>query len=678
MLAETANLLLHLRGNNEKAMAKNYKKQPTLSNLNLRQLNLKFHYAVITAIQLFLPGCQSLPETVISEGEWPVYGGDPGGMKYSKLDQIDRDNVDQLELAWTWKTGEEPLLGPRQPKRGEDVWPGMFEATPLMIDGMLILSTPLNRVVALNPDTGAELWRYDPRAYEWGRTDTHRGVATWTDGRERRIFINTRWRLIAIDARTGQPISTFGQGGEIDLTRNLIWEVHSRLHYRNTSPPAVYKDLVIVGSAMYDRGTVYRRSPPGDVQAFDVRTGKRAWSFHTIPQEGEFGTETWEDESWSYTGNANVWGPFTVDAERGLVYLPVSAPNNDYYGGHRKGDNLFSQSIVCLDATTGERVWHFQTIHHGLWDWDLSSPPNLVTIEVNGKNIDAVVMLGKTGFAYVFDRVSGEPVWPIEERPVPQSDVPGERTSPTQPFPTRPPPFSKQGFDQDDVVDFTPEIRAMALELIRDYRMGPLFTPPSLDGTIFRPGGGGGANYGGAAFDPETGVLYVRSVNMPGFLKLEKNKPGEREADYEMFISDMAMEHALDGLPISKPPYALMTAIDLNEGTHVWQVPLGDSPWIREHPLLEGLELPPLGIAISVGLSGPLATKGGLVFISGGSSSLYAMDMLNGETLWEFDLGGGGYGNPMTYQTRSGRQYVVIATGEDSEAELKAFALPPR
>ena len=623
-----------------------------------------------------LVGCQTALERTERGVEWPIYGGDSGGMKYSPLTQINRSNVQLLELAWTWKTGEEPLLGPRRP-RGHDVWPGMFEATPLMIGDSLYLSTPFNRVVALNASTGAELWSYDPRAYEWGRTDTHRGVATWTNGEERRIFINTRWRLIAIDASTGTPIPTFGQNGEIDLTKNLIWEVHSKLHYRNTSPPVVYENLVIVGSGMWDRGAVYKRSPPGDVQAFDVRTGRRVWSFHTIPQEGEFGNETWEDDSWSYTGNTNVWGPFTVDDRRGLVYLPVSAANSDYYGGHRKGDNLFSQTIVCLNANTGERVWHFQTIHHGLWDWDLSSPPNLVTIQVDGRTIDAVVMLGKTGFAYVFDRVTGEPVWPIEERRVPESDVPGERVSPTQPFPTKPPPFSKQGFTLDDVIDFTPEVRAMAIEKIKDYRLGPLFTPPSLEGTIIMPGGGGGANYGGAAFDPEGGVLYVRSTNLLGLLKLEKNEPGVGEVDYEMRISDMVLEDAVDGLPISQPPYAVLTAIDLNAGEHVWQVTLGDSPWIRNHPLLQQVELPQLGIAISVGLSGPLVTRGGLVFISGGSSALYAIDSLSGETLWKADLGGGGYGNPMTYQTRSGRQYVVIATGEE-DAALMAFALPQR
>ncbi len=636
-------------------------------------------------VMLLLLAAALLPahaQAVPQGHDWPVYGGDLGGMKYSSLTQINRSNVHRLELAWTWETGEQPIPVSRGPIRGQGVRPGLFEATPLMIGDTLYLSTPYNRVVALDATTGAELWSYDPRAYEWGRGQPfmHRGVATWTDGKERRIFINSRWRLIALDARTGRPIPEFGQGGEIDLTKDLIWEVYSRLHYGSTSPPVVYKDLVIVGSMMSDY-QMYRRNPPGDVQAFDVHTGKRVWSFHTIPQEGEFGNETWEDGSWSYTGSTNVWGPFTVDDKRGLVYLPVGTPNSDFYGGHRKGDNLFAESIVCLDANTGKRLWHFQTVHHGIWDYDLAAPPNLVTIHVDGRTIDAVVALGKTGFAYVFDRVTGEPVWPIEERPVPQSDVPGERTSPTQPFPTKPPPFAKQGFTEDDVIDFTPELRAMALEQLdtNNYRMGPIFTPPSLQGTVTMPGDGGGANWGGAAFDPESGLLYVRAINLPTLIKLVKPEPGRVEVDYVRtgFLLEVA-----DGLPIHKPPYSVLTAIDLNAGERVWEVTLGDSPNIRNHPLLQGLKLPPLGIDwVRHGSpAGPLLTGGGLVFISGGLK-LYAIDKANGETLWEGDLAGArGFANPMTYQTRSGRQFVVIATSkrDGADAQLMAFALPQR
>ncbi len=639
---------------------------------------------LLAASLWFVAGCSARPQADLDGQDWPVYGGDPGGMKYSSLTQINRSNVHELELAWTWKTGEQPIPASRGPIRGQDVRPGPFEATPLMINDTLYLSTPYNRVVALDASTGTKLWSYDPRAYEWGSppftslAHIHRGVATWTDGRERRIFINSRWRLIALDAKTGKPIPEFGQGGEIDRTKDLIWDVSSRLHFMSTSPPVVYNDLVIVGSTVSD-GWIYKRNPPGDVQAFDVRTGRLVWSFHTIPQEGEFGNETWEDGSWSYTGSANVWGPFTLDDERGLVYLPVSTPNSDFYGGHRKGDNLFAESIVCLDANTGKRVWHFQTVHHGLWDYDLAAPPNLVTIHVDGRTIDAVVVLGKTGFAYVFDRVTGEPVWPIEERAVPQSNVPGEQTSPTQPFPTKPPPFSRQGFTLDDLIDFTPELQSEALDVVKDYRLGPIFTPPSLEGTVIM-GEGGGANWGGAAFDPESGLLYVRAMNFPTLIKLVKPEPGLVEVDYVR--TGFGLELA-DGLPIHKPPYSVVTAIDLNIGEHAWQVPLGDSPEIRNHPLLQGLELPRFGMAeLTHGVfAGPLATRGGLVFVSGGGLALYAIDNATGETLWEGDLAGArGLANPMTYQTRSGRQFVVIATSKPSgaDAQLMAFALPER
>ncbi|HSM04109.1 MAG TPA: pyrroloquinoline quinone-dependent dehydrogenase [Longimicrobiales bacterium] len=618
--------------------------------------------------------------------EWPSYGGDPGGTKFSPLVQINRENVHRLELAWTWETAEEPIPGYKTPARGQGaVRPGPFEATPLMIGDTLYLSTPYNSVVALDAGTGTELWSYDPRAWEWGRLYLssdfhHRGVATWTDGRERRIFLNSRWRLIALDATTGEPIPTFGDQGEVDLTADLAWPVMTRLHYSQTSPPAVFEDLVIVGSGIPDYMD-YRGQPPGDVQAFDARTGERVWSFHTIPQEGEFGNDTWEDGSWAHTGSTNVWGPITVDDERGLVYLPVSTPASDFYGGHRQGNNLFAESIVCLDARTGERVWHFQTVHHGLWDYDLSAPPNLVTITVEGRTIDAVVVLGKTGFAYVFDRVTGDPVWPIEERPVPASDVPGERASPTQPFPTRPAPFMKQGFSLDDLVDFTPELRARAMEAVEGYRMGPIFTPPSLEGTVVT-GEAGGANWGGGAFDPRDGVLYVRSTNLPTLIALARPDPGDAEVDYVR--SAASLLEAADGIPIHKPPYATLSALDLDTGDYLWQVPLGDSPAIRNHPLLQGLDLPPLGVfkwPPHGTFAGPLATAGGLVFISGGAFELYAFHGGTGETLWAGDLDGSrGLSNPMTYQTRDGRQFVVVATSAEgnTDSRLMAFALPGR
>lgn len=626
-----------------------------------------FSVAMTLVIALVTAACGS------PNGDWPVYGGDPGAMKYSALTTINRANVAALELAWEWRTNETRIEETDSTRAAR---PGNFQVTPLMIHDTLFLSTPYNRVVALDAETGAEFWSYDPGAYRFGQPSNgtgfvHRGVATWTDGSERRVFIASRWRLIAIDASTGQPIADFGENGEVDLTADLIWDVN-RLHYTNTSPPVVYQDLIIVGNGVGDRLT-YKNDPPGDVQAYDVRTGERVWSFHMTPQPGEFGHETWEDESWRDVGHTNVWAPFTVDVERGLAYFPVSTPSNDWYGGARTGDNLFAESIVCLDAKTGERVWHFQTVHHGLWDYDLPAPPILGTITVDAQRIDAVIVLGKTGFAYVFDRVTGEPVWPINERPVGQSSVPGERTAATQPFPTRPAPFSVQGFTTDDVIDFTPEIRAAALDYLSQFQLGPMFTPPSLEGTVVMPGLIGGAGWGGGAFDPETGILYVKGNNSPTIARLIQPPMSDTiQADYgrdRRASSRLRLEG--ESLPINKPPYGTVTAIDMNSGDHLWQVPVGDTPDIGNHPLLRDLDLPRLGVT---GSPGPMVTSSGLIFLTGGGSVLYALDTRDGSVLWAHDLGGTGYAVPMTYETAN-RQFVVIATGAGEDATLKAFAL---
>ena len=610
------------------------------------------------------------------DGDWPYYGGDAGGRKYSLLSQLSPDNVASLEVAWVWETGEAPITGPRLPVPRHRVYPASFEVTPIVLGGVMYLSTSYNRVVALDPDTGSQLWSYDPRTTDWGQVPNgtgfvHRGISIWRGQNEERIFLNSRWRLIAIDPVIGEPIPSFGTRGEIDLTSNLIWPVN-RLHYTQTSPPVIYKNLVILGNGVWD-GFVYEQDPPGNVQAFDVRTGELVWSFNLIPQEGEFGNDTWENESWRTTGHTNVWAPFTLDEERGLLYLPVGTPSNDYYGGHRKGDNLFAESIVCLNAQTGERVWHFQTVRHGLWDYDLSSPPTLMTIEANGKSIDAVAVPTKTGFVFVFDRETGEPVWPIEERDVPISDVPGERTALTQPFPSKPPPISKQGLNESDLIDFTPELHNEAKELIQRYRHGGLYVPPSKEGTIAMPGILGGANWGGAAFDPETSYLYVKASNFPSLLTVGPGDPERTEGDYSV---DRARRRLTlkNGLPINKPPYGVMTAIDMNKGEHVWQVPVGDDLRVRGHDALTGIDLPKrLG---SVGATGPIVTRGGLVFVSGGAHSLYAFDKLTGREIWSHDLGMRSNANPMTYQGVSGRQYVVIAAGMGTGNRLIAFALP--
>jgi glucose dehydrogenase len=612
--------------------------------------------------------------------EWPTHDGDLGASKYSRLTQVNRENVSRLTVAWTWETGEKAIPVARMTFPGRPITPGKFQGTPVKVGDTLFISTSYTEVVALDAETGAEKWRFDPKAYEWGMLPRgcgfcHRGVAVWTDGRETRVFINTRWRLIALDGLTGEPVAGFGHKGEVDLTEGLVWEVN-KLHYTQTSPPLVFENLVIVGSGMPDN-RIYKKNPPGDVQAFDVRTGERVWSFHTIPQKGEFGNDTWEDESWSYTGSTNVWGPFSIDEERGLVYLPIGTPNNDFYGGHRKGNDLFAETLVCLDARTGKRVWHFQTVHHGVWDYDLPGPPNMVTITVDGKRIDAVAMAGKTGFVYVFDRVTGEPVWPIEERPVPASDVPGERMSTTQPYPTKPPPFIRQALTEDELIDFTPEIKAKALKAVEGYRLGAIFDPPSLEGTITLPGVWGGANWGGAGFDPETGRLYVRSIEWPFVYKLGKPKPGTVDADYDIAgVPPVEVE----GLPIHKPPYATLTAIDLNRGEIAWQVPFGDMPELHRHPLLRGVEVPPTGEAPPQhGQAGPLVTAGGLVFLSSASPYLYVFDKATGNLVWKTELDGrNGFGSPMTYTSPSGRQMIVLATSKSQgeDATLMAFALP--
>jgi quinoprotein glucose dehydrogenase len=435
--------------------------------------------------------------------EWAHYANDAGGTRYSPLTDIDAAKLPKLEVAWQWKHWETPL-------KEYGTTPGQFESTPLMVDGTLYVTTPYNSLAALDAETGAEKWRFDGHAYELGQLLSGsgwklRGTATWRDGGQLRIFLNSRHRLVQLDAATGKPVAGFGSNGAVSLTDGLP-RIGDVTHVSQSSPPVVYRDLVIVGSQVPDR--VQLPDPMGYVQAFDARTGKRVWAFSTIPQSAtDPGANTWENESWRRNGHANVWAPMALDEQRGLLYLPTSTPTSDYYGGNRPGANLFAESLVCLDAATGKVKWHFQTVHHGLWDWDIPTQPNLVTIMVDGKRIDAVAQVTKRGDTFVFDRVTGTPVWPIVERPVPtDSDVPGEKLYPTQPFPTKPRAFVDQGVTLEDANNLTPEIRKLAQEQMQKFRIGPMFTPPSLRGTLQRPSQGGGANLGRGGIRPRDGL----------------------------------------------------------------------------------------------------------------------------------------------------------------------------
>jgi quinoprotein glucose dehydrogenase len=616
---------------------------------------------------------------------WPAYAADAAATHYSPLSDITPQNAASLEVAWEWAPAEQP-----KPEFGAQ--PGNFQNTPILIDDLLYVSTPYNRVVALEPETGKERWSFDPKAYEDGQPPNgtgfvHRGVAAWRDGARVRVFMNSRWRLLALDGQTGEPVSSFGDNGVVDLTKGLRREVNRR-HYTNTSPPVVYRNLVIVGNGVGDR-LVYKGDPPGDVRAFDARTGKQVWRFNTVPGEGEAGNDTWGRESWKTAGHTNVWAPMSLDEARGLLYLPVSTPSNDFFGGDRPGANLYGESLVCLDAATGQRKWHFQVVHHGLWDYDPASAPALVTMRVDGRQVDAVVLLTKQGLAFVFDRVTGRPIWPIEERPVPASDVTGEQAWPTQPFPTRPGPLSPQGVTLDDAFDLTPDLRAQAQAEMKKYRLGPLYTPPSVQGTLMNPGIIGGVNWGGSAFDAETGRLYLKTSNQPAVVSVRpadrspaNPRAGEVDADYVGALSNATFTPQpppgwtggrLGALPLVKPPYGEIIALDLSRGEIAWRAPFGDSPNVRAHPLLAGVALPArLG---APGAPGVIVTRGGVVLGGGGDTALYAFDKATGREVARLALTRRASGTPMTFRSRGGRQYVVMATGGGANAALVAWKL---
>jgi len=669
-------------------------------------------------------------QSIAKAGEWTTYGADLANTRYSPLSQISADNFSSLQIAWRFKTEN---LGPRPEFQ--------FESTPLMANGVVYSTAGTRRaVVALDAATGEQIWMHSEREGARGdaapRQLSGRGLSYWTDGRDERIlYVTPGYRLIALDAKTGIPISTFGKSGVVDLkldddqAMDLV-KGEAGLH----AAPIVAGNTVIIGAA-HMSGSVprSRTNEKGFIRGFDVKTGKRLWLFHTIPEVGEFGNDTWEKDSWAYTGNAGVWGQISVDQELGMVYLPVELPTGDYYGGHRPGSNLFGESIVALDLKTGQRKWHYQLVHHGIWDFDIPCAPILADITVNGRTIKALAQPTKQAFLYVFDRVTGKPIWPIEERPVEKGDVPGEWYSPTQPFPLdahgKPFAYDRNGFAHDDLIDFTPDLRAEGEKVISKYKIGPIFTPPTVSkvagplGTLSMAINGGGTVWAGGSYDPETHIMYVYSRKSPGALGLVKPDPTKNDMNYVqgsaltgaratnpmgaapgrpvIVIAPPAADAppapegaggggggenagaglTVQGLPIMKPPYGSISAISLDKGEILWQIAHGDTPdAIRNNPALKGITVPRTGQA---GIIGTLVTK---TLIIAGEAQVTTAGHARGALLRAYDKTTGKdagavlmpaqqTGSPMTYML-NGKQYIVIAIGGSIPAELIAFRLP--
>ncbi|HEX5108628.1 MAG TPA: pyrroloquinoline quinone-dependent dehydrogenase [Vicinamibacterales bacterium] len=640
------------------------------------------------------------------KGEWPTYGGDLGHTRYAPLDQITAANFNSLEIAWRFKTDN---LGPRPEFN--------FQSTPLMVGGRLYSTAGTRRaVVALNAATGELLWVHGEDEGTRGgaapRQLSGRGLAYWTDGKQERIlYVTPGYRLVALDARTGSPVPAFGKDGIVDLKTDFDGQ---QLDLTNApvglhATPIVAGNIVLVGAA-FETGAnpKSRRNVRGAVRGFDARTGKLLWTFRTIPQPGEFGNETWENDAWAYSGNTGVWAQISVDEELGMAYLPVELPTHDYYGGARPGNTLFGESLVAVDLKTGQRKWHFQLVHHGIWDMDIPCAPILADITVNGRQIKAVAQPTKQAFLYVFDRVTGQPVWPIEERPVPRGDVPGEKYSPTQPFPTRPMAYDRQGLAVDDLIDFTPALRAEAVKAIEKYKIGPIFTPPvvsNADGpiaTLAMGNQGAATNWPGGSYDPETHILYVQSQSQVATLGLVPPPAGA--ADNVAFHQGTVLSGArrsggsgsasaqaggavtaleVQGLPLIKPPYGRISAIGLDTGDILWQIAHGETPErVRDHPALKGLTIPRTGRPGSVGT---LVTKTLLIAGEPGfgptpsgqrGSLLRAYDKRTGADAGALFMPAPQTGSPMTYLL-NGKQYLVVAiSGGSYSGELLAFALP--
>ena len=700
---------------------------------------------------------QAAPNAVsvgTAKGEWPTYGGNLASMRYSPLDQINAENFNKLEVAWHFNT---EALGPRPETQ--------LQGTPLMVNGILYATGGTRRaVVALDAATGEELWMHSENEGKRGeaapRQLSGRGLSYWTDGKgdDRIIYVTPGYQMLALNAKTGQPVATFGNKGMIDLKQDddqVMDLVTGEVGLHAT--PLVTRDVIVVGAAHLAEGSPKSKTnQKGYIRGYDAKTGKRLWIFHTIPRPGEFGNDTWEKDSWAYTGNTGVWAQMSADEDLGLVYLPVELPTGDYYGGNRPGNGLFGESIVALDIKTGRRKWHYQTVHHGIWDMDIPDAPILVDINVDGKMIKAIAQATKQAWVYVLDRTNGQPVWPIEERPVEQSTVPGEKTSPTQPFVTKPPAFDRQGVSESDLIDFTPELHQQALELIKNYKIGPIFTPPVESkwpaplATLIMPSVTGGANWEGGSLDPDTNIFYIFSNTSPSPLGLVPADPARTDFGWvqgQARNPDAAAAPGrggrggggaaapggaaagggrgaggaaaagggrgaaaagqapagrggagaaggggeggggggltVQGLPIIKPPYGRITALDLNKGTMVWQIAHGDTADnIKNNPALKGLTLPRMG---RQGRIGVLTTKTLVIAGEGGSimepngqrgAMLRAYDKATGKDAGAVFMPAPQTGSPMTYML-NGKQYITVAiSGPGQPAQYITFKLP--
>lgn len=644
--------------------------------------------APVIAFSSFLFSITVVDYSRAQDQEWHTYGGDLASTRYSPLDAINGENFSQLELAWEFDTsnfGVSPEFN--------------FQSTPLMVNRTIYTTAGSRRaVVALDAQTGEILWmsRIDEgaRASNAPRRLSGRGLAWWDDGSDkgRIIYVTPGYQMIALDANNGERIDDFGFKGIVDLKQEFDQDLdlitgEVGLH----AAPIVANGVIVIGSAFRaGRMPSSREKPKGHVRGYDALTGNRLWIFHTIPQGNEYGNDTWLNNSWTYTGYGGVWAQMTIDPELNMVYLPTETATGDSYGGHRHGDNLFTNSVVALDLTSGARQWHFQTTHHDVWDWDIPSAPILLNLTVDGHSSDALAQPVKQGYTFVFDRETGEPLFDIEEVPVPESDVPGERLSPTQPIPIKPPPFARQGLSEDELIDFTPELKAKAQKILNQYRYGDIYMPPSLAeaddgtfGTLFMPSQTGGANWPGGAADPETGIMYIFSKSDVGRMSMS-NRPDRSDMDYINLQTRSAPPLRVDGLPLIKPPYGQIVALDLNEGEILWDVVHGETPdYIRNHPALAGIDIAPTGQAGRVGL---LTTKTMVIAGDGGSYTnadgeqealLRAYDKLTGEQLGSLPMPAQQTGSPMTYAI-NGVQYLAVSiSGGDVAGRLRVYSYEP-